>query len=206
MPTHVPGVRHAAGAGEGGRRRHPLPERPVLPGPAAGAGVPPRRARRVRHRGARLRGGRGAARRGRRSPTRATCSPSTADDLLRSAPFFTTKAGDAVGATPPSCCDNLERGQDAAAVAGAGRAVDPARRPDRGAGAGHASSAPSTRSRRRPRRSWPRSRASARPSPRRSSSGSASTGTARSSRSGAPPGCGWPTSATPRSDRDRWTG
>ena len=52
------------------------------------------------------------------------------------------------------------QGQGAAAVAGAGRAVDPPRRAHRGAGAGHASSAASTRSRRPPRSSWPRSRAS----------------------------------------------
>ena len=31
----VPVVRHAAGAGEGGRRRHPLPERAVVPVAAA---------------------------------------------------------------------------------------------------------------------------------------------------------------------------
>jgi hypothetical protein len=47
----------------------------------------------------------------------------------------------------------------------------------------------------RPRRSWPPSTASARPSPRRSASGSPSTGTATSSRSGARPACGWPTRA-----------
>ena len=54
-------VRHHAGAGQGGRRRHPLPQRPHLSGAAAGAGVPRRRSRRVRHRGAGLRGGDRAA-------------------------------------------------------------------------------------------------------------------------------------------------
>ena len=38
----VPGLRHQAGAGQGGRRRHPLPQRPVVPGSAARAAVPPR--------------------------------------------------------------------------------------------------------------------------------------------------------------------
>ena len=51
-------------------------------------------------------------------------------------------------------------------MAGAGGALDPPRRPDRGAGAGPASSARWTRSRRPARRSWRRSRGSARPSRR----------------------------------------
>ena len=50
----LPGVRHRAAAGEGGRRRPPLPEHPVLPGPAAGAAVPPGQPAGPRHRGARL--------------------------------------------------------------------------------------------------------------------------------------------------------
>ena len=45
--------------------------------------------------------------------------------------------------------------------------------------------------RRRAPRSWPRSRASARSSPRRSSSGSPSTGTPTWSAAGPPPGSGW---------------
>ena len=57
----LPRVRHRAAPGEGGRRRHPLPERPVVPGPAAGAGLPRRRPRRLRHREPRLRGGDRAA-------------------------------------------------------------------------------------------------------------------------------------------------
>ena len=48
-------------------------------------------------------------------------------------------------------------------------------------------------------RSWPRPRASAGSSPTRSSSGSPSTGTRRSSTSGRRPGSGWPTSGTPPS-------
>ena len=53
----LPGVRHPARPGEGGRRRHPLPQRPRLPGAAARAGVPRRLARGARHRGARVQGG-----------------------------------------------------------------------------------------------------------------------------------------------------
>ena len=58
MPTHCPECGTALRAREGGRRRHPLPQRAVLPGPAARAAVPRRRPRRLRHRGARLRGAR----------------------------------------------------------------------------------------------------------------------------------------------------
>ena len=37
MPTHCPACGTPLAPGEGGRRRHPLPQRAVLPGPAAGA-------------------------------------------------------------------------------------------------------------------------------------------------------------------------
>ena len=98
----LPGVRHRAGAGPRGRRRHPLPQPAVLPGPAARAAVPPGRPRRVRHRGARLRGGRGAARvrPGRR--TRATSSHLDAErprDAVRSSPARTARCPP----TRPSC-------------------------------------------------------------------------------------------------------
>ena len=43
MPTRCPACGTALAPGEGGRRRHPLPQRPVLPGAAAGAGLPRRR-------------------------------------------------------------------------------------------------------------------------------------------------------------------
>jgi DNA ligase (NAD+) len=56
MPTECL-LRDAPGAGEGGRRRHPLPERPVLPVPAARARVPHRFAVRAGRRGARVGGG-----------------------------------------------------------------------------------------------------------------------------------------------------
>jgi DNA ligase (NAD+) len=50
----MPLVRNAPAAGQGGRRRHPLPQRTLLPLPAARTGVPPRRTRGLRYRGARL--------------------------------------------------------------------------------------------------------------------------------------------------------
>ena len=53
----MPRVRHPVGPREGGRQGHPLPQRADLPGPAAGADRRAGRARRVRHRGARLGGG-----------------------------------------------------------------------------------------------------------------------------------------------------
>ena len=62
MPDEVPGVRHAAVAPQKGGR-HPLPEPALVPRAVARAVVPPRRPRRVRHRGARLRSRRRAARR-----------------------------------------------------------------------------------------------------------------------------------------------
>ena len=130
----LPGVRHRAGPAEGGRRRPALPQRPLLPGAVARAAVPRRRAGRVRHRGARLRGGRRAARRRRGAATRATSSPSTEDDLLQ-VELFRDEGGRAVGQRPQAA-GQPRRGQGPAAVAGAGGPVDPARRPDRGAGAG----------------------------------------------------------------------
>ena len=38
MPTHCPGVRHRAAAGEGGRRRPALPQHPLLSAPSCGSG------------------------------------------------------------------------------------------------------------------------------------------------------------------------
>ena len=61
MPTKCPECGTAAGAGEGGRRRHPLSQHPQLPGAAARAALPHRRSRGLRHRGARLQGGDRAA-------------------------------------------------------------------------------------------------------------------------------------------------
>ncbi len=69
MADRVPGLRDAAEARQGGRRRHPLPQHAVLPGAAAGAAVLRRGPGCLRHRGARLRRRHGAAR-GRRAPGR----------------------------------------------------------------------------------------------------------------------------------------
>ena len=52
----LPGVRHRTAADARGRRRHPLPQRPQLPGATARAGLPPGRSWGLRHRGAGLRG------------------------------------------------------------------------------------------------------------------------------------------------------
>ena len=61
----LPRVRNGSRAAEGGRRRHPLPQQPQLPGATARAVVPPGRAGRVRHRDAGLRGRSRPARRRR---------------------------------------------------------------------------------------------------------------------------------------------
>ena len=84
-------------------------------------------------------------------------------------------------------------------------AVDPARRADRGAGAGPGVPARWTRSGRPRSRSWPRPTGSGRRSPRPCGSGSRSTGTPTWSGAGPRPGCGWRTPA-PTTGRGRWPG
>ena len=149
----------------------------------------------LRHRGARLRGGDArlldAGRRHRRGrPVRAR-PPTT----CAQAPFFTTQGRRRCPPTRVQAARQPGEGEGATAVAGAGRAVDPARRPDRRPGAGPASSARLDAIAAAERRGAGRGRGR-RPdrSPRRSSSGSPSTGTARSSTSGARPASGWPRS------------
>ena len=197
MPTALPGVRHGARA----RRRR-----------ATSTSAAPTRGRcpaQLRERLFHL-AGRGAfdievlgyeaavallRRRGVGRATRATCSPST-DDAAGAGPRSSVnKDGSARRPTRGKLLDNLERGQGPAAVAGAGGAVDPARRADRGAGAG-----PRVRLDRRDRggrrrRSWPPSTGSARPSPRRSREWFAVDWHRDDRRaSGARPACGWPRS------------
>ena len=171
-------------------------------------------ARRVRHRGARLRG-RGRAARRRRDhrrgrPVRASTAGATLAHACRCSPGRRRRptARGRVHRRPGAVGQrrkllaNLEQAKHAAAVAGARRAVDPARRPDRGPRAGHQfGSIDAIRAASR-RGAGRRPRASGRSSPRRSSSGSPSTGTPRSSTSGRPPACGWPTSATTRHAED----
>ena len=126
----LPGVRHRAAPGEGGRRRPALPEHPVLPGPAAGAAVPPGQPAGARHRGARLpvgagpARGRAAGRRGR--PVRPDRGQAAADRLLHHQDRGAVgQRGQAAG--------QPGGGQDPAAGQVPGRAVDPAHRQGRGA-------------------------------------------------------------------------
>ena len=125
---------------------------------------------------------RGAARRReRRSATRATCSTSTRSSWPRS-PFFVNKDG-SLRQQRQQAAGQPAEAKARVPVAGAGGALHPARRPDRGAGAGPARSARSDAiDGGHARRSWPPSTVSGRPSRRASGSGSPSTGTARWSR------------------------
>ena len=72
----VPVVRHHAQARARGRRRHPVPQRALVPVPAEGTAVARRLARGLRHRGTWLGGRLGPARRRSRLATRATSSRS----------------------------------------------------------------------------------------------------------------------------------
>ncbi len=132
MATACPSLRHAARPGEGGRRRPALPQQPVVSRAAARAALPRRRSRRVRHRGARLRGGGGAARlrshRRRGRPLRADRGPAGHRALLH--PQGRRPVGQRREAA-----GEPRRGSHPAALARAGGAVDPSRRADCGAGA-----------------------------------------------------------------------
>ena len=101
----------------------------------------------------------------------------------------------------PAAARQPRQGQGRAALAGPGRAVDPPRRADRGPGAGPGVRLDGGDPGGVARGARPRPRGSGRPSPRPWSSGSTSTGTARSSTSGRPAASRWPTSATSRSPR-----
>ncbi len=57
MPTTCPECGTQTSAGQGGRRRHPLPQRAVVSSAVAGTGLSHRGPRRIRHRGAGLRSG-----------------------------------------------------------------------------------------------------------------------------------------------------
>ena len=108
MPTDVPRLRDRAGAGQGGRRRHPLPQHAVLPRAAAGAAVLRRRPGRLRHRGARLR-------RRRSRCSRPACSQDEGDlfGLDRGRPaaqptLFRQQGRRAVSANGLKLLDNLD--------------------------------------------------------------------------------------------------
>ena len=194
----LPGVRHGAGPGRRATSTA-LPQRPVLPGPAARAAVPPGRARRLRHRGARLRGGGRAA--GRRAGHRRGRPVRARPRRRGGRPRSSSNKDGALTANADKLLENLEEAKSRplwrVLVALSIRHVGP----DRRAGPGRRRSARSTRSPRPRRRSSPRSRTSGRRSPRRSRTGSRSTGTARSSTSGARPGCSWPRRAGSRGRR-----
>ena len=88
----LPGLRHRAAAGEGGRRRPPLPEHPILPGPAARAAVPCGQPAGAGHRGARLSVAAQALLEAGLLTDEGDLFDLTADKL-QTVPFFTTKAG-----------------------------------------------------------------------------------------------------------------
>ena len=135
---------------------------------------------------------RAARPRGCSSPTRATCSPSTRTQLAAVAPFFVNQGRHACPPTPRKLLANLAEAKDRPLWRVLVGAVDPARRADRRPGAGPRVPLDGRDPAAVRARSWPRSTGSGRPSPPRCGSGSRSTGTARSSRSGARPGSGWP--------------
>ncbi|AAS05602.1 LigA [Mycobacterium avium subsp. paratuberculosis K-10] len=127
---NVSRVRHPAGAGQGGRRRHPLPQRPVLPGAAARAGVSRRRPRRTRHRGAGLRGGHRAAQgRGDRRRGRLVRAHRGRPAAHRAVP----DQGRHVVRERHTAAAEPAEGEKGCAVACFGGAVDPARGADGGA-------------------------------------------------------------------------
>ena len=154
----LPRVRHGAGPAEGRRRRPAVSERALVSRAAARAAVPPRRSRGVRHRGAGLRGGDGAAhlrraaRRGRRV---------RADGRRPAARRAVPHEGRRAVGERAQAAGQPRVGQGPAAVAGAGGAVDPARGARRRRRRSRASSARWTRSRQRRsrRRTTPRRRA-----------------------------------------------
>ena len=164
MPTHCPECGTALAPAKEGDVDIRCPNHRSVPGPAARAAVPPRRPGRARHRGARLQGGDRPARLRSSSPTRATCSRST----RRSSPRrrSSCKKDGTLSTNAIKLLTNLAEAKAAPTVAGPGRAVHPARRAHRRAGAGPATSARSTRSPPRRRRSCRRWTASGRPSPR----------------------------------------
>ena len=161
MPTHCPACGTELRAGEGGRRRPPLPEHPVLPGAAAGAALPRGEPAGAGHRGARLPVRPGAAR-GR-------------PDHRRGRPVRPDRRGPVSARTSsrPRTDGSVGERHQAAGQPGGGqdppagqvprRALDPARRQGRRTRPGRGVRRHRRDRRRRRRSSWRRSRASARP-------------------------------------------
>ena len=116
---------------------------------------------------------------------------------LAASPFFVNKDG-TLGSNAAKFLASLAEAKERPLWRVLVGAVDPARRAEGGPHAGAARSARSRRSTPRARRSWRTPTPSAPRSPARSRSGSRSTGTATSSRSGGPPACGWPRSGSTR--------
>ncbi len=138
----VPGLPDAARPAEGGRQGPALPQPPVLPGPGARARLPRRRARRVRHRGARLRGGgRAARRRGDRQrgrPVRADRGQAQAGARCSPARPRRARTGPSCPPTASGCSPTSARPSSVplwrVLVALSIRHVGPDRRPGAGAG------------------------------------------------------------------------
>ena len=174
----LPGVRDGTAPGEGGRRRHPLPELPSAAPPNCGSGC------------STWPGGARSTSRGWATRRRSRCWQRGADqdegdifvldeERLSARPVLHHEGRGAVRERRASCCPTCRPARTPAAVAGAGRPVHPARRADRRPGAGPAVRVDGPRSGRAPRRSSPPPTGSARPSPTRCTSGSPSTGTAK---------------------------
>ena len=199
MPTDCPECGTAAEAGEGGRRRHPLPQQPVLPGPAARAAVPPGRPRRASTSTSSATRPRSRCSTPESCRTRATSSTSTRTSCCRP-PLFRRKDG-GLTANGTKLLAAIAAAKERPLWRVLVAPVDPPRRADRGPGAGPgaagrgARSSPPSRSagRRRGRRAGHRGRPCA--------SGSRSTGTARSWPSGARPASGWPRTRSTRGPR-----
>ena len=155
MPTECPSCGTDARAAEGGRQGPSLPQPPQLPRPAARPGLPRRRPGSVRHRGPRLRGRPRAARRGgdrgRGRRVRPRRGQAAAGAAVHPRPEEGRGRRPGALRQRAAAARQPRRGQGPAALAGAGRPVHPARRPDRRPGAGRSVRVDAGRPGRRPR-------------------------------------------------------
>ncbi len=138
MPTRCPSCHTELAHGEGRRQGPALPQPSRLPRAAAGAGLPRRRPGCLRHRGARLRGGGRPARRrgarGRGGPVRPHRGEVAAGPAVH--PGAQEGRGGRPGALREraAAAEQPRRRPGAAAVAGPGGALHPARRAHGGPG------------------------------------------------------------------------